>query len=136
MATMTQYQTRDLRHAAQARGIDLNFDDANTLRRAERTLHGWAEQECGDSNDWRSWAIERDEETEKPFRVSHVHSTGKISHYAIPDRERGAMRRVSALCARLGIYHYHQTDPRGCALYISAEPIDQSTYDRGVSCSR
>ena len=134
MATMTQYQTRDLRHAAQARGIDLNFDDANTLRRAERTLHGWAEQECGDHNDDASWAIERDEQ-EVPWRRVHPHK-GPMHEHRIPDRERGAMRRVSALCARLGIYHYHQTDPRGCALYISAEPLTNSAYTNGVACSR
>lgn len=128
--------TYDLKAAIAGKGIDIGFDDANTLRRAEKTLHGWAEQECGDGNDWRSWAIERDEVTDRPFIVSHVHSTGKMSRYPTPDREKGALRRVDALCKRLGLSYHHQTDPRGCALYVSNEPLTDSDYPKGVACSR
>lgn len=131
-----RYATADLQHAAQGRGLDLSFNDANTLRRAEKTLHRWAELECGDGNDWRSWAIERDEDTDKPYNVSHVYATGKVSRYAIPDREKGALRRVAAICDRLGAFYYHQTDPRGCALYVSTEPLTDSAYSNGIACSR
>ena len=27
------------------------------------------------------------------------------------------------------LYHYHQTDPRGCALYVSTKPIEPDTYN-------
>lgn len=27
------------------------------------------------------------------------------------------------------LYHYHQTDPRGCSLYVSTKPIDSNTYN-------
>ncbi len=61
--------------------------------------------------------------------------TGNMRRYAIADRERGALKRVGAICARLGASFYHQTDPRGCALYVSAEPLsDQNYSSRGVAC--
>jgi hypothetical protein len=109
--------------------------EANILRRAERTLHRWAELECGDGNAYASRAIERDEDTGTPYMVRYQHSS--VNHSAtrtrIPDREAGALRRVAALCAVKGWYHWHQTDPRGCALYISREPLTDATYTRGVA---
>lgn len=27
------------------------------------------------------------------------------------------------------LYHYHQSDPRGCALYVSTRPIDRESYN-------
>lgn len=27
------------------------------------------------------------------------------------------------------LYHYHQSDPRGCALYISTKPIESNNYN-------
>lgn len=108
---------------------------AHTLRRAEMTLHRWAELECGDSNDFQSWAIERDEKTDKPFMVRNVHSTGRVYRAATPDREAGAIKRVEQVCKELGLFYYHQTDPRGCALYVSNEPLTDSNYSsRGVAC--
>lgn len=108
----------------------ITTSDANTLRRAEMTLHRWAKGECGDSNEYRSWAIERDETTGKPYRVTrYYHATPVRTHrFPIPDREAGALRRVKALCDLLGLYFHHQTDPRGCALYVSAEPMTDSDY--------
>lgn len=111
---------------------DVTIEDAYTLRRAEMVLHRWAEQECGDGNDYASWAIERDEETGKPFMVTYPH-TGKSRRSAIPDRESGALKRVRSVCSRLGLYFFHQGDPRGCALYVSNEPLTDSGYTRGVA---
>src|SRR5258706_2345178 len=116
-----------------ARGINLSFDEANTLRRAEKVLQRWAEQECGDSNDYKSWAIERDEKTDIPYMVEHMHVEARpggslYSNHGtyrtrIADREARALRRVKAVCSKWGLYYYHQTDPRGCALYVSNEPL-------------
>ena len=95
-------------------GVSLDFDDAHTLRRAERTLHRWAEQECGDGYS----CLTRDETTGKPYReVSGM--SGKSRRYLVPDREAGALRRVRDVCDRNGLAFYHQTDPRGVALYIA-----------------
>ncbi len=108
------------------------FDDVNDLRRAQITLHRWAEQECGDGNDYASWAIERDEQTDIPYFCRYPH-TGKMTRTRIADREKGALRRVAAICTRLGLHYFHQTDPRGCALYVSTEPLTDVNYNRGVA---
>lgn len=122
-----------------SRGISLSFDEANTLRRAELTLQRWSELECGDGNDWGSWAIERDENGEgPPYMVHHHyrHGAGKdsVTRTRIPDREAGALKRVSAICKAHGLHFYHQTDPRGCALYVSNEPLPDHNYTRGIPC--
>lgn len=86
----------------------ISTDDARALCRAERVLHTWAEHEC-------NGAIQRDEETGKPSWYSTV--SGRRL-YRTADREAGALRRVAAIVAKYGLAYYHQTDPRGCALYI------------------
>lgn len=125
-------ETYEVLHRMNARGVAVSFEQANTLRRAERTLHRWAEAECGDSNDYTSWAIERDETTGKPFRCVYPHQ-GEATRYPIADREAGALRRVAAVCAAVGAHYYHQGDPRGCALYVSSEPLTDSAYTNGVA---
>lgn len=115
--------------------------DATALCRAERVLHTWAEQECGDGNDHASWCIERDEQTGIPYRVVYPHN-GPSRRTRTPDREKGALTRVKAIAERYGLGFYHQTDPRGCALYLLRpgdvpEGQDPSAYySRGVGvCS-
>ena len=103
-----------------------------TLQRAERTLHRWAELECGDGNDFASWSIERDEETDAPYFVTHPH-TGPSYRRKIADREKGALKSIAALCAEHDLYFFHQGDPRGCALYVSREPLTASDYTRGIA---
>lgn len=115
-----------------AQPLGISTADANTLRRAQLTLHRWAELECGDGNDYASWAIERDDESGKPYMCRYPHQ-GKMSRYAVADREAGALRRVRAVCERNGLHFYHQTDPRGCALYVSREPLTDQNYNRGVA---
>lgn len=115
-------------------GVELSFDDANTLRRAQLTLTRWGEQECGDGNDYVSWAIERDEKTSVPFMVYHRFTKPHPERVRIPDREAGALRRVAEVCKRNGLHFYHQTDPRGCALYVDAKPLTESAYSNGVAC--
>lgn len=106
-------------------GITLDFDDAWTLRRAERTLHRWHEGECGDSNGYASWCIVRDETTGKTYREVYP-NTGAMRRTLILDREKGALKRVADVCARYGLTYYVQTDPRGGALYV-ARPADGMT---------
>lgn len=112
--------------------LEIPESDALALRLASIRLSRWAEQECGDGNDYCSWSIERDEQTGKPFRVVHPH-TGPSRRYPIRDMERGALKRVDAICKRLGLHYYHQTDPRGAALYLAREPLTDSAYTRGVA---
>ena len=67
---MNAYQKNaELQRRLERRGIIATIEQAATLRRAEMTLHRWAELECGDGNDYASWAIERD-----GCRVNHGYS--------------------------------------------------------------
>ena len=116
-----------------ARGISLSFDEANTLRRAQITLHRWAEQECGDANEYASWGIERDEQTDIPYMCRYSNN-GKNSKWRIPDREKGALKRVAEVCKAHGLHFYHQTDPRGCSLYVDKAPLPDNDYTRGIAC--
>lgn len=113
-------------------GKQLDMDVVNTLRRASLTLHRWAELECGDGNNYASWAIERDETTGKPYMCRYPYD-GKMSRYVVADRERGALKRVEKLCAAHGLHYFHQTDPRGCSLYVAAEALTDSNYNNGIA---
>jgi hypothetical protein len=125
--------TYDLIRDLEARGLSITFEDANALRRAALTLHHWAEAECGDGNDYASWAIERDETTGIPYRCVYFHDRNGVERTRIPDREAGALRRVAEVCKRIGAHYYHQTDPRGSALRIDREPIPSDAYTRAVA---
>jgi hypothetical protein len=124
--------TYDVMTRAATRGIDLDFNTANSLRRISLTLHRWAEQECGNGNDFISWAIERDEAMGKPYRCVYP-STGNVRRYPIADREKGALTRLTKLSQQHGFYFYHQTDPRGCSLYVSKEPLTERNYTDGLA---
>lgn len=109
-------------------------EQARTLRRAQLALHRWAEEICNGT-------IQRDDEQGdgKPFRVYHFatapHTFGGPHQTPVPDRERGALARVEKVCKDAGLYYYHQTDPRGCALYVGAEPLNDQNYStKGVPC--
>lgn len=134
-------QERETRHriynALQALGF--TFDECEKLRRISMTLHRWHELECGNSNDWASWAIERDEETEIPYLVTHYYNQNKPIRRRVADREAGARKRLAEILeSKPGISAYIQGDPRGAALYIlrpgdvpeGAEPM--SHYHRGI----
>jgi len=120
-----------------ARDICLSYHDVNVLRRAQMTLRAWAEAECGTGNAHCSWSIERDEETDVPYLLTIPHTGAYTPRRArIADREKGAPKRVAAVCAANGLYYYHQTDPRGCALFVIKEPLTDSAYSsNGVACS-
>lgn len=103
--------------------LGISLADQDALRRIEMTLHRWAEQECGDGNDYGSWAIERDETTGKPYRVHHHYLHGRGKDYTtrtpIADKEAGALKRLRAIMAKYpALWWYQQGDPRGCALYV------------------
>ena len=123
-------KTFDLQRAAEGHGFRLTFDDAQTLRRAELTLHRWSEEECNGTIQ-RPWEGTVDGDP-RPYRPTHL--SGIWSR--IPDRERGALRRVADVCERLGLHFYHQGDPRGCSLYVDNEPIPDNNYTRAIACIR
>lgn len=120
-------KTADLAERLTRAGLTVTREQANTLRRAALTLHRWAELECGDGNAHASWAIERDETTGKPYSCIYPHQ-GSPRRYRIADKEAGALRRIEGVCRAIGAHYYHQTDPRGCALYIAKEPLTDQNY--------
>lgn len=91
--------------------LGIAADDAWALRRISMTLSRWHELECGDGNNTK-----------------------------IPDKERGALRRLESIMKRYPAHvHYVQTDPRGPALYVMREgDIPDGSklsevYSRGVA---
>lgn len=137
---MNQKAKFELFQRLQALGF--SYDEAQKLRRIEMTLQRWAEQECGDSNDYCSTSTERDPETEKPFRIIMPHNLppSKATRYAIADREAGALRRLAGIMrGHPELVSYHQSDPRGCMLYILrksdlADGADiNANYTRGLA---
>lgn len=139
------------------------YDDATALRRISMTLHRWHELECGDGNQYGSWAIVRGKKVRltqpaastpctvfehdddgAPYLEHHhyLHGRGKdtVTYTRLADRERGALKRLQAIVARYpGFGYYVQGDPRGCALYI-IRPGDvpegasvDSCYSNGVA---
>lgn len=123
-------QKRKFELFAKLQALGFTYEEAVALRRIEMTLHRWAEAECNGE-------IERNETTGKPERVSRAYINGmsdKRQAWRIADREAGALKRLKDIVdARNGrersadgrrsssaghVYFYHQTDPRGCALYL------------------
>lgn len=131
--------------------LGFTYEEAAQLRRIEMTLQRWGELECGDGNEYGSWAIERDEATGKPYMVRHHyrHGAGRdsVTRYPVADRESGALKRMARIVAARNerlrsddahrssyaghIFAYHQGDPRGCALYLCTR--SQLTGTKGES---
>ena len=120
-----------LRDQLARRQITATLGQTRQLRRIALTLHRWGELECGDGNDAASWCIERNEETGKPL-LRLTHCTGVSTLTPVPDRERGALRRLAVLCQELGAQYYHQTDPRGAEVYLSRDPMTDQNYSNGI----
>ena len=153
--------------ALQSAGI--SYHDAIALRRISMTLHRWHELECGNGNSYGAWSIVRGRKVKrlkdhiptltgeretfehdddgKPFMEHHhyLHGRGKdyVTYRSLPDRERGALKRLQAVVTNYpGFGYYVQGDPRGCALYI-LRPGDipdggtaDSCYTRGIAVYR
>lgn len=96
---MTRKEAERLTHQENTlMSLGFTRDEAESLRRISMTLRRWYEQECGDSNDYASWAIERDEQTDKPYRAHYPHRDGcRMTRTPIADREKGAVKRLKAI---------------------------------------
>ena len=108
--------TLEMLNRVQRRGLSL--DDALAVRRIAMTLTRWYELK-GDGNGY----IERDETTGKPYYVNcnsrYFGANDPRARWPIPDREKGAIRRLDKIMARYpGLKYYLQTDPRGASLYL------------------
>jgi hypothetical protein len=153
---MTNAERKDLelQQAARQHGIILTLADARILRRAEMTLHRWDEQRCGWSTPGpygASFVLVRDEDgDDKPYLEIHPNGGANVAQSLktrwerVPDRERGALKRIKAVCEKYAapdgspLKYYHQSDPRGAALYISPpQPgsMNDDNYRWGASCA-
>jgi hypothetical protein len=114
--------------------VSITTADAKILRRAQLVLRRWHEGECGNSNNYASWAIERDPITQKPYK-NYYPNAGENYRVPIKDFERGALKRIEQVCKKNGLNYFVQADPRGCALYVSISPINYTNYyPSSVAC--
>ncbi len=132
--------------------LGFTLDEALKLRRIAMTLSRWNELECGDGNNYGSWAITRGykkkgvftyDDDGQPFMEHHHYRHGQgedsTTYTRIPDRDAGARKRCEAILAKHPeLVAYYQGDPRGASLYIvrksdlNGSDIS-STYTRGVA---
>ena len=52
-------------------------------------------------------------------------------------RDQNALDKLTTeareIAVAMGLRFYRQTDPRGCAVYLIDETMDESTYNRGIA---
>ncbi len=141
-------QTQTIEMLNRVTNLGFTLDEALKLRRISMTFSRWDELECGDGNDYGSWTIARGHKSKGefthdddglPFMEYHSHTENKARYTRIPDREKGAEKRLAKLmAAHPELVSYRQTDPRGASLYIlkrsdlNGSDIN-STYTRGVA---
>ncbi len=107
--------------------LGISWQDAKALRRIAMTLHRWHELGCGVDGG----GLDQDEITGKFWWYSS--RTGERTHI-VPDRERGAQRRLAKVMANYPtLLAYVQGDPRGASLYILPPNISEDNYNRGVA---
>ncbi len=145
-------QTQTIEMLNRVTNLGFTLDEALKLRRISMTLSRWNELECGDGNNYGSWAITRGykkkgefthDEDGLPFMEHHhyLHGKGKdyITYTRLPDRDAGARKRCDAILSKHPeLVAYYQGDPRGASLYIvrradlNGSDI-HSNYTRGVA---
>ena len=118
---MTTKAERLAQLAQEAANYGLNARELTVLLRAERALQRWAEKECGDSDAYASYSIERDPETDQPYWCVYWH-TGPVTRRLIPDREAQARRQVErVLATHPDLVALYNGDPRGAVLRITTK---------------
>ncbi len=116
--------------------LGVSYADAEQLRKIAMTLSAWHELECGTDRG----CIERDEKTQVPYLTYDIGRNGERRRVKIPDKETGALRRLTAIMERYpDLAQYVQGDPRGASLYI-VRGVDipegariEEMYTRGVA---
>ena len=102
----------------------------------QRRLHRWAEDECNGRIQWEG-------ENEDQPRRYHLDRWGSytIRGAEILNSEARWLKQAQTIAAQCGGLIYHQTDPRGCALYFyrlsdieGRGPIDQCYSTAALAC--
>jgi hypothetical protein len=58
---------------------------------------------------------------------------GQISDEAYDRFTDSLMVYANDYASQIGLIAYHQSDPRGCSLYLIDKSMDDSTYNRGIA---
>lgn len=121
-------------------GIDV--ETADKLRRIEKGLGRWDELECGTGEGQVQHSIERDDSGKPFYRVQYPLPNGGYhdSQRPIADKEAQLLKRLDKVMAAFPqLVAYHQSDCRGCSLYLipkdrlsNGDKIDE-VYTRGVA---
>jgi hypothetical protein len=102
MATATAAKTAPFSAAEWAR-----------LKRLEKIIHKWNEDECNGAIQWHG----DNEETPKRY-FQDRHGCFTIPGPTIQNKERQSIESARKIASKHGLSIYHQTDPRGIALYV------------------
>jgi hypothetical protein len=97
------------------------------LRRAERGLHKWAEQECNGE-------IQREDESGLPKRYSKsIFGDFTKCLGFIRDSEAYYLAEAKRHAKAAGLRVYHQEDPRGCQIYLYKQSdLDEAMATREI----
>jgi len=88
--------------------LGITYDDADSLRLLSMRLRRWAERECNGE------ISRRDDGKVETYNTYSGECVGLAR-----DMETPAIARVSAIVAKYpGLAWFHQTDPRGAAVYV------------------
>lgn len=127
--TTTKTPSPAHRDAILAAALAIPEEDARALRLCSRGLSRWAERLCGWNVPGATMAYEVDDETGRAYLVTMPHRGTERTRKPIRNEETVFLARAASICARLGLYYYHQGDPRGAALYVGRAPMTASDYD-------
>jgi len=84
-----------------------------SLKRLAKIIHKWNVDECNGAIQWHG---DSKETPKRYFQDRYGYFT--IPGPTIQDKERQSIESARKIAARHGLSIYHQTDPRGIALYV------------------
>ena len=87
--------------------------DWASLKRLARIIHQWNEDECNGAIQWHG---DNEETPKRHFQDRYGSFT--IPGPTIQDKEKQSLEAARKIAAKHGLSIYHQSDPRGCALYV------------------
>lgn len=101
--------------------IEIPDKPRKSLVACSKGLNRWAERLCGDGSGWH---VEVDDASNQAF---NCRDDGSFKQ-RITNLETYYIARIDRICKSLGLNWFHQTDPRGTALYVSDEPMNDTNY--------
>lgn len=93
--------------------MGLTTVEHDALRRASMTLQRWSEMECNHD-------VERS--VDGKVTVRYCRNDGNMTKpQRVADRETPSLKRCEAIAKAHGLVFFHQSDPRGAAVYIGTK---------------